>query len=122
MEVLTSRQVVVLRFIAEHTSRNGAPPTLREIGRRLGIRSTNGVNDHLKALERKGMLVRRSMLTRSLVLTTAGRMQVGQSPETPDAVSFRNMREALLLAARALRSGGQNATAKAILDIAGLEG
>ena len=34
----------------------GYPPTLREIGAHMGIKSTNGVNDHLRALERKGYL------------------------------------------------------------------
>lgn len=34
----------------------GYPPTLREIGYMLGIKSTNGVNDHLRALRKKGLL------------------------------------------------------------------
>jgi repressor LexA len=45
---------------------NGYPPTLREIGEHMGIRSTNGVNDHLKALERKGYLVREELKSRAL--------------------------------------------------------
>ena len=44
----------------------GYPPTLREIGSRMGIRSTNGVNDHLRALERKGYLTREDMKSRAL--------------------------------------------------------
>jgi repressor LexA len=39
---------------------------MREIGEHMGIRSTNGVNDHLKALERKGHLVRDDMKSRAL--------------------------------------------------------
>lgn len=46
---LTHRQAEVLDFI----ERSPIPPTLREIGAELGIRSTNGVNDHLRSLERK---------------------------------------------------------------------
>jgi DNA-binding MarR family transcriptional regulator len=55
---LTHRQYVVLRCIREFTEKNGMPPTLREIGNAVGIGSTNGVADHLKALERKGYLTR----------------------------------------------------------------
>ena len=65
----TDRQDAVLRFVARHHHEQGCPPTLREIGEHMGIRSTNGVNDHLKALERKGYLVRRERLSRSIKLT-----------------------------------------------------
>ncbi len=44
----------------------GYPPTLREIGGHMGIRSTNGVNDHLEALTRKGYLVREELKSRAL--------------------------------------------------------
>jgi len=56
----TDRQRVVLTFVADFIHREGCPPTLREIGEHLSIRSTNGVNDHVEALERKGYFVRRS--------------------------------------------------------------
>lgn len=56
--VLTQRQQKVLDFIRSHFLAHGHPPTLREIGAYMGISSTNGVSDHLKALERKGMLIR----------------------------------------------------------------
>lgn len=63
---LTERQQQVLRYIGECIEAQGFPPTLREIGERLGIRSTNGVNDHLRALERKGYLVRELWKSRAL--------------------------------------------------------
>src|SRR6185503_2256635 len=44
----------------------GYPPTLREIGVHFGIRSTNGVNDHLRALEKKGHLQREDLKSRAL--------------------------------------------------------
>src|SRR5690554_828546 len=56
MEPLTERQRAVLDFVVEYIRVHRFPPTVREIGRALGIRSTNGVSDHLKALERKGYL------------------------------------------------------------------
>jgi len=65
-EGLTRRQQEVLDYITECVAARGYPPTLREIGRQMGIRSTNGVNDHLKALERKGFLARDDMKSRAL--------------------------------------------------------
>src|SRR3978361_913656 len=66
MQGLTQRQQMVLDFIRSSISDRGYPPTLREIGARMGIRSTNGVNDHLRALERKGYLTREDMKSRAL--------------------------------------------------------
>ncbi|MEA2746979.1 MAG: repressor LexA [Myxococcales bacterium] len=70
MQGLTQRQQMVLDFIRQSISDRGYPPTLREIGARMGIRSTNGVNDHLRALERKGYLTREDMKSRALRPTT----------------------------------------------------
>ena len=66
MEALTARQQMVLDYIRESIVDRGYPPTLREIGARMGIRSTNGVNDHLRALEKKGYLKREDMKSRAL--------------------------------------------------------
>jgi repressor LexA len=63
---LTHRQQQALDFITACLDDNGYPPTLREIGEHMGIKSTNGVNDHLKALERKGYLVREELKSRAL--------------------------------------------------------
>jgi repressor LexA len=76
---LTKRQAQTLDFIRQSIEERGYPPTLREIGESMGIRSTNGVNDHLRALERKGYLRREDMKSRALRL-------VSQEPEpTPGA-------------------------------------
>src|SRR5688500_17552606 len=66
MNKLTDRQRMVLEFIRGSIEQQGYPPTLREIGNHLGIKSTNGVNDHLRALERKGFLTREDMKSRTL--------------------------------------------------------
>jgi repressor LexA len=63
---LTDRQRVILDFISESIKKRGYPPTLREIGSHFGIRSTNGVNDHLRALEKKGYLHREDLKSRAL--------------------------------------------------------
>src|SRR5262245_57658251 len=65
-EALTDRQKQVLHLIEQSITQRGYPPTLREIGEQMGIRSTNGVNDHLKALEKKGYLVREDLKSRAL--------------------------------------------------------
>ena len=77
MEGLTDRQLEVLRFIAREIEERGYPPTIREIGEALDIRSTNGVNDHLKALERKGFLSRDPVKSRALIPTSRARQAVG---------------------------------------------
>ena len=58
MEDLAPRQKEVLDFIAASIQQQGIPPSLREIGDALGIRSTNGVADHIKALLKKGYVSR----------------------------------------------------------------
>jgi repressor LexA len=65
-EALTEKQQLVFDFICTSIQDRGYPPTLREIGEHFRIRSTNGVNDHLKALERKGYLQREELKSRAL--------------------------------------------------------
>jgi len=76
---LTRRQEEVLGFIQHCIEARGYPPTLREIGEHLGISSTNGVNDHLKALERKGFLARDDMKSRAL-RPVGGSGQIAEVP------------------------------------------
>lgn len=80
MQGLTQRQQMVLDFIRQSIHDRGYPPTLREIGARMGIRSTNGVNDHLRALERKGYLTREDMKSRALRPTNLATQTLGEMP------------------------------------------
>lgn len=66
MKRLTARQREILDYITASIEERGYPPTIREIGKKMGIRSTNGVNDHLKALERKGYLRRDDLKSRAM--------------------------------------------------------
>ena len=79
-EPLTDRQEKILSFIKKSIQDQGYPPTIREIGEHFGIRSTNGVNDHLKALERKGYLLRGELKSRALSVIEGGRSQAGRFP------------------------------------------
>ncbi|SRR5260221_39363 len=72
-EPLTERQEKILSFIKKSIVDQGYPPTIREIGEYFGIRSTNGVNDHLKALERKGYLMRGELKSRALSVIDGGK-------------------------------------------------
>lgn len=68
---LTPGQRRVLHAIADLRSRLGQPPTLREIGTELGIRSTNGVADHLRALFDKGYVEKpEGKASRGIILTS----------------------------------------------------
>jgi repressor LexA len=77
MEDITDRQKEILHYIVRATEESGFPPTIREIGEAMEIKSTNGVNDHLKALERKGLLTRGEQQSRSMVPTKRARMILG---------------------------------------------
>src|SRR5436309_1125244 len=79
-ETLTERQEKILAFIKRSIQEQGYPPTIREIGEHFGIRSTNGVNDHLKALERKGYLVRGELKSRALSVIEGGRSSSSVRP------------------------------------------
>jgi repressor LexA len=90
MQGLTKRQAQTLDFIRQSIEERGYPPTLREIGESMGIRSTNGVNDHLRALERKGYLSREDMKSRALRL-------VSREPEVPAAGADDNLLDVQVL-------------------------
>lgn len=96
MQDLTSRQRDVFKYITSYIDERGYAPTLREIGSSLGIRSTNGVNEHLRALERKGYLTRDgekaralrplNRMGRSLRLPLVGPVKAGKDPLSEENV------------------------------------
>jgi repressor LexA len=55
---LTARQKAIYDFLLKSIREQGYAPSIPEIGARFKIASTNGVSDHLKALERKGYIRR----------------------------------------------------------------
>lgn len=58
MTKLTPRQRQALTFYQQYTAHHGYPPSVRELGRALGLRSTSTAHSHLEALVRKGYLER----------------------------------------------------------------
>ena len=66
----TDRQQRILDAIRAFTAERGYPPSVREIGERVGLSSSSTVQSHLKTLERRGLLKRDP--TKPRALTTAG--------------------------------------------------
>lgn len=78
MKRLTPRQQHILDLIRRHVQEQGMPPTRLEIARMLGVRSVNAVEDHLKALVRKGYIELLSGRNRNIrLLQDAGHGEPG---------------------------------------------
>ena len=58
LPALTARQKAIYDFLVKTIREKGFAPSIIEIGKQFKIASTNGVSDHLKALERKGYIRR----------------------------------------------------------------
>jgi repressor LexA len=56
MDALTDRQSEILRLVKELTEVSGFPPTRAEIAERMGFKSVNAAEQHLRALEKKGAI------------------------------------------------------------------
>jgi len=65
---LTRRQQEIFEFVRDKIVNRGYGPTVREIGTEFGIRSPNGVMCHLKAIEKKGLIIRESNMSRAIKL------------------------------------------------------
>src|SRR4051794_32689357 len=74
MSQLTDRQREIYDFIRTKIETRGYGPTVREIGAAFEIKSPNGVMCHLKALEKKGLIIREGFSARAIQLVDyAGR-------------------------------------------------
>ena len=69
MEKLSRRQKEVLQSIRLIFQETGYPPTVRELGERLGLRSSCTVQRHLETLERKGFIKRNPTKARTIEIT-----------------------------------------------------
>ena len=56
MKPLTPRQAEVLELIKANMNETGMPPTRAEIAQKLGFKSANAAEEHLKALAKKGVI------------------------------------------------------------------
>src|ERR1700687_139918 len=65
---LTERQREIYEFIRDKIEGRGYGPTVREIGKGFDIKSPNGVMCHLKALQKKGLIIREEFSARAIQL------------------------------------------------------
>src|ERR1041385_3143109 len=73
MDALTERQAEILRLVRELTEVSGYPPTRAEIAQRMGFRSVNAAEQHLRALEKKGAIEISSGASRGIRVRNASR-------------------------------------------------
>ncbi|MBI2753007.1 MAG: transcriptional repressor LexA [Betaproteobacteria bacterium] len=84
MEPLTERQTEILRLVRELTEVSGFPPTRAEIARSMGFRSVNAAEQHLRALEKKGVIDIMSGASRGIrVLDPRPSSRLGRLMELP---------------------------------------
>lgn len=88
MRGLTERQQDVIAIIQSHITQHGRPPTVRFIAAALGIGSTNGVVDHLRALERKGVLTRDSKVSCGIRLLGSYAMPQATTPAAASTATY----------------------------------
>jgi SOS-response transcriptional repressor LexA len=62
----TERQLAILEIIKQFTKERGFSPTLRELAEITGIKSSNGVEDHLKRLRKRGLVTWEKYKSRTL--------------------------------------------------------
>ena len=77
MAQLTPRQSQILLVIQEFIAEYGMPPTRAEIARELGFKSANAAEDHLRALQKKGVLDLIPGTSRGIQLKDSLREQLG---------------------------------------------
>jgi repressor LexA len=72
-----NRQRKIYAFLQEYMEANGYPPTVREIGQAVGIKSTSLVSYYLKSLDKKGLIDREPSVSRGI------RLAETPTPEEP---------------------------------------
>src|SRR5210317_43523 len=77
MRQLTPRQSQILEMIQDFIAETGMPPTRAEIARELGFKSANAAEEHLRALQRKGVLELVPGASRGIQLKDSLREQMG---------------------------------------------
>ncbi len=77
MRQLTPRQTQILEMIQDFMAETGMPPTRAEIARELGFKSANAAEEHLRALQKKGVLELVPGASRGIQLKDSLREQIG---------------------------------------------
>ncbi|WP_313757090.1 winged helix-turn-helix transcriptional regulator [Tissierella sp.] len=64
--MLNERELEVLNVTVDYIKQNGYAPSVREIGKIIGLKSTSTVHTYLKSLESKGFIERKENFPRAL--------------------------------------------------------
>jgi repressor LexA len=80
---LTKRQREIVEFIRRYASRYGYPPTVREIGKAVGLHSSSTVHAHLANLEKVGLLRRDPTKPRAIELLVDKAKRAMRRPGLP---------------------------------------
>ena len=76
---LTKRQQEIFDFIRSYSDKNGYPPTVRDIGKAVGLASSSTVHAHLSNLEKLGVLRRDPTKPRALELLDRATRSAGSA-------------------------------------------
>jgi repressor LexA len=79
--MVSDRQRAILEYVREYIEQHGYPPTVREIGEAVGLRSPSTVHAHLAQLERAGLLRRDPTKPRALELADRRREEAAPEPQ-----------------------------------------
>ena len=71
MAKLTAKQQQIYDYILSFTNEHGYPPSVREIGAAVGLKSPSTVHFHMKGLEEAGVIVKAEGKTRAITLPGA---------------------------------------------------
>ena len=80
---LTKRQKEIFDFIGRYASKYGYPPTVREIGKAVGLHSSSTVHAHLANLEKSGLLRRDPSKPRAIELLVDKAKKAIRAPGLP---------------------------------------
>ncbi len=90
---LNKRERAILRFIEKEVIANGYPPSVREIGRAVGLKSTATVHGYIAKLEEKGFVKKEQQKGRTLKLLKGGMVDKSEFVRGKDIYNGREMVE-----------------------------
>ena len=80
---LNKREKAILKYIEKQIKTNGYPPSVREIGKAVGLKSTATVHGYLRALQEKGYIQKEEQKGRTLKLLKGGVLENQQTLDKP---------------------------------------
>ena len=90
-DALNKREKAILKYIEKEVAQNGYPPSVREIGKAVGLRSTATVHGYLAKLASKGYIKKEQQKGRTLKLLKGGAAEQPKSNQDKDIYNGREM-------------------------------